>query len=520
MQADVLLLRPKGRPRESAIFSMEQLGLSYLAAVSRAAGLSVEIVDGVLEPQQYEATLKSLKTHDYQVIGFPVYPESVRRVGNDVASLRRRGVRTHVTVGNHLATLKDVDLLQDFTQFDSAIRGEGEYTLVDLAKARSDTAFKEVAGLTYRDGSRVSRNPPRSNAADLDNLPFPARDTLPLVIRAGNAPLVYSSRGCNARCDFCSVHNFFRAAPNSLWRARSPRNVVDELQVLSAAYGVRDFVFADEQFLGHGPIGVTRAVAIADEIVRRGLAINWYVETRATGVSREAFARLAQAGLRAVFMGLESGYDPALRQMRKGLRVSQSLEAIHVLESLEILPIAGFIMFRPDTSIEEMEYNLEFLSEAGCVDATALVTAFRVYSGTGLERSLNERGLLRGRYDDYSWRFEDARVADCYATMLDSADTLAATFNAYASLRRRGVLSYREAKKLQRSISLRPIEIMRDLIRQAVNDGGVRPSVRRATRASLLEACEDSLRVIELAQALANRQSLNGVRLVNPMYLC
>lgn len=520
MRADALLLRPKGGSRDSGIFSMEQLGLSYLASVARVAGLTVDIIDGVLQPNEYEAVLAGVQSLDYRLIGFPIYPETVRRVGKDVAYLRHRGVMTHVTVGNHLATLKDVDLLRDYKQFDSAIRGEGEETFVELAKARSCSDLQTIAGLTYRDGSRVARNHPRENAPDLDMLPFPSRDTLPLVLRAGNAPLVYSSRGCNARCDFCSVHNFFRASPNGLWRGRSPGNVVDELEALTKAYGVKDFVFADEQFLGHGLAGINRALAIAYEIRARGLVINWYVETRATGVRHDVFAPLAKAGLSAVFMGLESGYDPALRQMRKGLHVSRSVEAIEILQSLEILPIGGFIMFRPDTTIEELEDNLLFLSEVGCIDATALVTALRVYSGTAVERSLIERGLLRGRYDSYSWRFEDDRVADCYATMLESADVLATIFNAYADLRRRGVLSFREAMKLQRSINQPPIEIMRTLVHRAAREDGVRPEVRTANRKAMLEACEDALRVISLVQTLAERRPRDGARLLNPMYLC
>lgn len=57
------------------------------------------------------------------------------------------------------------------------------------------------------------------------------------------------------------------------------------------------------------------------------------------------------------------------------------MRALDVLKSLEILPSAGFIMFRPDTTMDELRHNLEFLHDAGCIELTAIVTALRVYSG-------------------------------------------------------------------------------------------------------------------------------------------
>jgi len=452
---------------------MEQLGLSYIAGTARAAGLTAEIVDGALEPDRYDATLREMRNGDHQLIGFPIYPETVRRVAKDVAGLRARGIGTHVAVGNHLATLHDRAVLRDFPQFDSAVRGEGELTMVELAKSLSVGEDPDgVLGLTYRRGAELHRNPSRPNMPDLDQVPFPARDTLLLVLRAGNAPLIYSSRGCNFRCEFCSVHNYFKAAPNGAWRGRSPKNVVDEMEFVSRRYGVHEFAFADEQFLGHGRQGVQRALEIAAEIVRRRLEVKWYVETRASGVTYDVFAPLRQAGLSAVFMGLESGYDPALKQMRKGLTSARSVAAIDVLKELEILPSAGFIMLRPDTTMEELRYNLDFLDHVGCIELTALVTAMRVYHGTALEAQLRSEGRLSGTYYDYEWSFLDPKVRECYQVVMESADTLSVAYNEFARFRRTGLVSYVECLKLQRAMNAAPIAIMRDLVEAIEDEGG------------------------------------------------
>ena len=521
MTVDVLLFRPKGSETDSRVFGMEQLGLSYLAASARVADNTARIVDGFLEPLEYDAVLNSLTSSGCRLIGFPVYAETVLRVAKDVQKLREQGVQTHVTVGNHLATLHDKELLSDFPQFDSAIRGEGELTLVDLlATVKSGGNLKNVKGLTYRRGQEIIRNPPRLNTGNLDEIPYPARDTLPRVLEGGNAPLLYSSRGCNARCDFCSVHNFFRASPGGVWRGRSPENVVDEIAYLVSNFGVSEIVFADEQFLGHGSGGEARAIKIADEILRRNISVRWYIETRATSVRRHVFSRLKEAGLTAVFMGLESGYDPALKQMRKGLRSEQSLAAVQILKSLEIIPVVGFIMFRPDSTLEEIHSNLDFIEQAGCVDLTALATALRVYSGTELEATLKERGILHGSYYDYTWDFSDPLVEKCHRIVLGCADILSATYNAFARFRRLGLLSYSETLKLQELMNRRAIEAMRRLMTGLACAEGTTEDLGFEYRKQLAEASEDFLRVLRLLQAATDDRSRHGVRLLNPMSLC
>jgi anaerobic magnesium-protoporphyrin IX monomethyl ester cyclase len=521
VRADILLLRPKGSKTDSRVFGMEQLGLAYLAAAARAAGNTVDIVDGFLEPRRYDAVLAGTSTNDYRLIGYPVYPETVRKVGRDVRQLRDNAVETHIVVGSHLATLHDVQLLRDFPQFDSAIRGEGELTLVDLiGQIKAENDYRKVLGLTFRENGRIHRNGPRPNLEDLDRLPFPARDTLPLVLKAGNTALVYSSRGCNARCEFCSVHNFFRASPGGVWRGRSAENVVDEIHYLADQFGVKEVAFADEQFLGHGERGTIRALRIAEELRRRKLAISWYIETRATSIRRNVFARLRDAGLAAVFMGLESGYDPALKQLRKGLRSAQSLEAVQVLKELAIIPVVGFIMFRPDTTLLELRCNLDFLEELACVDLTALVTALRVYSGTETEASLRRRGMLQGTYYDYAWDFCDDRVEQCYMVMLGSADVLSVTYNAFAGFRRLGLLSYSEVMLLQKLMNARPIAIMRRLLDTFECGDPSYDDLHREVRLHLMEASEDFLRLLRLLEIAAPRRDGGGVKLLNPMYLC
>lgn len=522
MKKNALLLRPSGKKTDSRLFAMEQLGLSYIAAVVREQGLTVEIVDGFLEPDRYDHLLTTINDEDYQVIGYPIYPETVRRVARDVDKIRQRGVLTHITVGNHLATLSSERILQEFQEFDSAVRGEGEHTFVELIR-HLDTGqdLAPIFGLTYRTGTRIISNPPRPNIENLDSLPFPARDTLPLVLDMGNAPLLYSSRGCNCRCEFCSVHKYFQASSNGMWRGRSPKNVVDEIESLVSDFGISEFAFADEQFMGHGRSGIQRALGIADELIKRHLHIKWYIETRSSDVRMEIFERLHLAGLSAVFMGVESGYDPALKALKKGLKVSQHLQAIEVLKRLNIIASIGFIMFRPQSTLEEVDYNLDFLEEVGCAEITALLTKLRVYSGTDLERSLIVAGKLRGTYPRFDWSFEDQRIEDCYRIVNASADILSYTYNEFARVRRTGMFSYDECLKLQRVMNAGPISIVRTLVREIRRHNGASEKMAKQAREQFKETGEDFIRLLRFTEVVAQRRQITqGIRLLNPMSLC
>ena len=377
-------------------------------------------------------------------------------------------------------------------------------------------------GLTVRRGVELFSTPPRDNIVDLDSIPFPARDTLPLVLAAGNAPLLYSSRGCNARCTFCSVHNFFNASPNGAWRARSPANVVDEIEFLVRTFGVQDFAFADEQFMGHGKSGIDRAVKIADEILSRHLHVKWYIETRSSSVSAEVFSHLRSAGLRAVFMGLESGYEPTLKTFKKGIRVSQHMDAIAILKSLEILVSGGFIMFRPDTTLEELSFNLSFLEQAECVEVTALLTRLRVYPGTALQSELSARGQLRGPFYAYEWEFDDPLVSACYEVVSDSADALSVMYNEFARLRRSGSLTYNECVALQRAMNITPITVLRSFMAQITNSNGPTDDLLKEVRLRFVDAAEAYVRLVRFVEVAArgNVDHTGNVSLLSPMSLC
>lgn len=523
MKSDILLLRPKGLSKQSRIFALEQLGLSYISAYARQSGLIVEIIDGYIAPEKYDYFLENVENVDYLLIGFTIYPETLRRVAKDVKKLRNRNINIHVTIGNHLATLCGEIILSEFSQFDSAIKGEGEITFTELAIAiKENQSFSNIKSLIYKNENKIVSNPSRPNVLNLDTIPFPSRDTLALVLEAGNCPLIYSSRGCHVKCSFCSVHNFFNATYNGGWRYRTAKNVVDEMEMLFHNYHVKEFAFADEQFMGNGITGINRAIEIADEIINRKLDFRWYIETRSSDINFKVFEHLKKAGLQAVFMGIESGSDKTLLTIfKKGIRAKQHIEAVKILKELEILTSVGFIMFHPFSTLDELKENIEFLTELEAVEVTTLLTKLRVYPGTAMETFLKEKNILTGEYYAYEWNFQNQEVKACFDIIFASAEDLTVMYNEFAKVRRLGILSFKECVLLQKLMIQKPVEIFRKVILH-IEEFYLFTEIEILNFKYMFEqACEDYIVTLKFIEITANkRKKNNSVQLLAPMVLC
>ena len=135
-------------------------------------------------------------------------------------------------------------------EIDYIVKGEGEETLPELVHTLfAGGDVKKVPGLLGRTGATLWESPDRPSAAKLDELPWPARDTLPQILEKTGCASILSSRGCYGRCSFCSVDAFFsRFGPKM--RLRSAGDVLAEMEYLQKEYGVKNFAFNDAEFIG------------------------------------------------------------------------------------------------------------------------------------------------------------------------------------------------------------------------------------------------------------------------------
>ena len=197
---------------------------------------------------------------------------------------------------------------------------------------------------------------------------------------------------------------------------RSPESIMAEIDLLLAEYGKRDFYFVDPNFFGPGQQGQDRALRLASLLKDR--RIRFGIEARVNDIHEKTVSALAEAGLRHILVGLESGRNDSLKRLNKMTTVAQNEKALKILRQHGIEPNVGFIMFEPDSSLEDIRANFEFLRRNDLtgnlsITANVLYHPLIILQGTRAYQRLQEEGRLRLLSTTYEGTagFADRQVA-------------------------------------------------------------------------------------------------------------
>ncbi len=294
-------------------------------------------------------------------------------------------------VGGHHATL----LPQDFflPQVDAVAIGEGEVMFGALARAVADhRGLETVPSLVWQDDTGTFVHNSRSeDRIDLGRLPLPRRD-LTEAYRSEYFFLfdqpdtsVATSRGCPFRCNFCSVHEFYRGATNQM----PPRRVMSEIATVATDH----ITFVDDNFL----VNHDREDVIADMIRAEGIRKRFSMECRTDSIARhpELVAKWVDIGLYAVLLGLEGGSDTILKNVRKSSNIDTNNRAIQILQDEGVI-IWGAFLVDPGWTADDFTRLRDYVHEKKITHTQ--FTILTPLPGTQLYRDRYDELLT----DDYS----------------------------------------------------------------------------------------------------------------------
>lgn len=393
----------------------ESLGLKYLAAFLLQRGIDTYVLEPTLLDWDIEKTADFIINKDVDFLGISV--QFSRGLSNAVKVMERvKGViNPHISIGGHFATFHCDELLESISALDSIVMFEGELTLVELLERLNQPEhWHKIDGLAFRDNSgKIHKTPPRPLIQNLDTLPFPIRDETSRM--AGDPHYsVISSRGCLLCCTFCSVPSFYNEPSGSRWRARSPENVVDELEILAKEFAATEISFLDDNFIGSNNAGRKRAKLIAKEIIKRKLNLKWAIECRADDVKGDLLRELMDAGLTHINLGIESGSQDVLSGFKKLTSIEDNRRAIETVRSLGLGAYYHFIMFSANTTLDEIESSLAFIQACGIASFTVISNRLDVYKGTAEYHRLNSGNRLIKKGYEYTFNFLDPKVELVY----------------------------------------------------------------------------------------------------------
>ena len=408
----ILLVHPPVGSDMPLSYAAESLGLGYLAAVLRQDGHEIEIFDAQLQRLNTKEAISQILTRDFECVGITSMHEYKDFLIAAVQAVRKSRKDALIVAGGYLPTLNTEKLLAMCPEIDFVVRGEGETVACDVfGRIARGEDWKTTPGIAYRSGGETVMNPLPPLIQDLDSLPFPARDALkqakmPEMLYAVSA----SSRGCFYRCSFCSVNSFYSLSGGHAPRFRSAENFVNEIESVVSATDIKKFAFIDEDFIGPGAKGRERAIQIADDLKARKLGVSFTIDTRADEVDEEILTILKEAGLCAVFLGIESGVQRQLDTFNKKITVEKNRLAIEASRRAGVEVQPGFIMFDPYSTPDELQENMDFIRDTGLYGGPAPVLKVRLYEGVPLADQVRADGLLRENGLDLDYVFKDPQV--------------------------------------------------------------------------------------------------------------
>jgi radical SAM superfamily enzyme YgiQ (UPF0313 family) len=362
----------------------------------------VAIADLVLVQGRVAATIERLlRDCAPDLVGLSIMTFQRRTAHRVAALVRRLRPQATIVVGGYDPSLA-LDVYEDPSWgADVIVRGEGDVTFRELVRALEGGASPAtVPGVSYRDGDRFRRTPPRPiSRLSGDEVRPPARGARVLdgyTFVGRPIDVVETSRGCTFDCSFCSIVEM-RGRNFHTWPLA---RVIDDIRD-ARDRGARAIFIVDDNVV----LDVRRFEALCQAIVDAGLNDVDYLVQAMTSAIASGGERLAplmrRAGFRYVFLGIENILDEDLAFLRanaknaarrNGRRVGNAtVQAIDLLHRHGMFVIGGLIVGNPGDTRASIEANLQFARDH--VD-WPYIQHPTPYPGTPMTKDFQARGLI------------------------------------------------------------------------------------------------------------------------------
>jgi len=438
--------------------------MAHSASLLRMHGFEVHLIDAIADKISENKLVSRIERMPYDLL---VVETSTPSLNYDLALLKRLGNKYFkICLCGPDGNIRTPEFLKGHDFIDYIFVGEYESSLLKLVKNISEgKELKDVSGLIYRDGQTIRFNP-SGQLVDLDTLPWPLREGLPMdkyLDTPGGIPKpsfqMLASRGCPFKCSFCLWPQIMYQG--NKYRARDIKDVVDEMEYLVNSLGAKSIYFDDDTF----NVGKERMLEFCREIKKRNLErIPWAIMARADLMDEEILVNMKEAGLVAVKYGVESADQELLDSCGKGMNLKKAKEMILFTQKLGIKTHLTFTFGLPGETHATIQKTIDYALEAKPFSVQFSITT--PFPGTRYYQELDKKGLVINKnFDDYDGNFKSVIKLDS----LSSKDLEEA--------RRKAYLAW---DKL--SFSSPALKEYSERLKESYRQGGLMLSLHRALR--------------------------------------
>ena len=371
--------------------------LLIIASLLRNENQSIKFIDANGLNLSYNDLLNLLKIIKFECLIF-TFNSQIIDYELRICSIIKRINPSCITVGYSWYARKfGNEILNEYDNLDILIVDDPFSIVGGLIKClNSHDDLSKVNGIAFRnDENEITLNEKLIFKKKFNDLPLPAYDLLRTFKRyyiysplLSPYALVYAGKGCPFGCVYCNV-------ANTIYSGKSAEKIIHELKILRKLGKVKYVWFFDEVFT----INRRRTVEICKRIIKEGLKIKWFCDSRVDLVDKELLILMRKAGCIGISYGVESGSNKILNLMNKKITIEQAKKVLRWTRQVNI-PIqlnllVGYIGETKATLKETENFIREVMPEF------IQVSIMQAHESTEFIKIALENNWIRG---DLDWK--------------------------------------------------------------------------------------------------------------------
>jgi len=424
----VALLSPRAVAAKKMIRRVQPpLGLISLAAILRSSGYrEILVIDSLIEDYDNvesldsdgsmisygasnEKIIRRLTEFSPDIIGISsLFSSQVSQAYSLASAVKNEFPDVPLIFGGIHASDKAEDVLIQNSDIDYVLAGEGDYSFLNFVESYStNKELQSIDGLIRREDNKIIKNSRPDFIKDLDSLPFPAWDLLPMeeyfnismyhnpFVKSGRVGCIMTSRGCPDKCYFCASTIFFGHS----FRAMSPSRVADMVDYLVDTFDIKELQIEDDNFT----VNYKRVIEICEKIKKHKLRITMPNAMRADApIDHDKrllmFKAMKEAGWEQIGLGVEHGNQKFLDDViGKRLKLDEVIATCELAHEAGLLVHANFMIGFPNESEAQRDDTVKFAKELDA-DSFSLSLATPL-PGTAMWDIIEESDLFLDSYE-------------------------------------------------------------------------------------------------------------------------